>query len=161
MAPNIVSLGVGHIVLLLLSIHADARLNSHIGLGATHMSKESAAGAELFANEAFQLTESILVDLMDDEYFAQYASLFAFGNGSTNHKKLSESAQACKTYPGDALWPSADLWEAFDSFLGGALSPITPIGSPCYKDSVYHNYDASLCASVTEGWVEESTQYGR
>lgn len=147
-----------NLLLLLLCSRAGAQLNRNIQPAAANASKESAAGAELFSSEAIQLTDSVLVGLKDQEDLAQYAPLFTFGNASASHEEPSGPAQDCKTYPGDPKWPSTDSWEVFDGLLGSALSPIIPIASPCYKDSVYDNYDSSLCASVTEGWVEESTQ---
>lgn len=144
--------------LLLCSSYANAQSSRDIPPAAANVSKESAAGAELFSNEAIQLTASVLAGLHNQDEVAQYATLFAFYNASNNPEEPSEPAGECKTYPGDTLWPSTDLWEVFDDLLGKALSPIIPIASPCYRDSAYDNYDASLCASVTEGWVEESTQ---
>lgn len=159
MVHKFVSLGVcPNLVLLLLSSYASAQPNRGIPPAAANVSKESAAGAELFSNEAIQLTNSVLVGLSEQADLAQYAPLFAFGNASTSHEEPSESTEDCKTYPGSPLWPSTDLWETFNELLGNALSPIIPIASPCYRDSAYDNYDASLCATVTEGWVEESTQ---
>lgn len=145
-------------VLLMLNSCAYAQRNGEVRPAAANVSKDSAAGAELFSNEAIQLTESALMELKNLTGFAQYATLFAFGNDSNSNEEPSEGAGDCKTYPGDPSWPSADLWNVYDDLLGKALSPIIPIASPCYTDSAYDNYDASLCASVTEGWVEESTQ---
>lgn len=145
-------------ILLLLNYFAYAQRTEEVRPAAANVSKESAAGAELFSNEAIQLTNSILAELKNHNRLAQYAPLFAFGNDSNSNEESSEGARDCRTYPGDSLWPSADLWNVYDDVLGNALSPIIPIASPCYRDSVYDNYDASLCASITEGWVEESTQ---
>lgn len=146
------------LILVLLSSCANAQGSKVFRPAAANVSKESAAGADLFSNEAIQLTDSVLVDLKNDKDFAQYAPLFAFGNDSNSNEESSQRAGDCKTYPGDPLWPSEELWGAFDELLGSALSPIIPIASPCYKDSGYDNYDASLCASVTAGWNKEITQ---
>lgn len=145
-------------ILLLFSSCVYAQRNGDVRPAAAIVSKDSAAGAELFSNEAIQLTNSILVELKNHNGLAQYAPLFAFGNDSNSNEEFSEGARDCKTYPGDPSWPPADLWNVYDDLLDNALSPIIPIASPCYRDSAYDNYDASLCASVTEGWVEESTQ---
>lgn len=159
MALKSVSLGTcPGFILLLLTSYADAQRNRDIRPAAANVPRESAAGAELFSNEAIQLTESVLVELKGHGDVAQYAPLFAFGNDSTSNEESSERADECKTYPGDPSWPSADLWEVYDDLLGNALSAIIPIASPCYRDSAYDNYDASLCASVTEGWGKERTQ---
>lgn len=144
--------------LLLLSSYAGAQANRDIRSAEENVSKESAAGTELFDSEAIQLTDSVLVGLSEQDGVAQYSNLFAFGNASTDHGEPSGPAEECKTYPGDSLWPSTDAWEVFNDLLGNALSPIIPIASPCYTDSEYDNYDALLCASVTEGWTKEVTQ---
>lgn len=146
--------------LLLLNSRAEGQASGEIRPATATLSTESAAGADLFSNEAVQLTESVLLRLNDEDDLAQYAPLFAFGNGNSTNSpgEPSNTAGNCKTYPGDSLWPSEDLWGIFDELLGNALHPIIPIASPCYKNSEYDNYDASLCASVTEGWVEEETQ---
>lgn len=159
MVPKSISLGIcPGFTLLLLSPYADAQRNRDTRPAAANVPAESAAGVELFRNEAIQLTESVLGGLKDHEEFAQYAPLFAFGNDDASNEESSEGADDCRTYPGDPSWPSADLWEVFDDLLGNVLSPIVPIASPCYVDSTYDNYDSSLCASVTEGWGKESTQ---
>ncbi|POS77367.1 hypothetical protein DHEL01_v204246 [Diaporthe helianthi] len=126
---------------------------------AATLSTESAAGAELFSYEAIRLTESVLSGLNDQDDLAQYAQLFAFGNTTSSPEDPRAKGGHCKTYAGDSLWPSEDLWGLFDELLGNALSPIIPIASTCYKNSEYDNYDASICASVTEGWVVEGTHY--
>lgn len=153
MALQLVFLG-----LLLRSSQAQGQATRDIPPASATLSTESAAGAELFSNEAIQLTESVLKGLNDRDDVAQYAHLFTFGNGTSSPEQPSAPAGDCKTYAGDSLWPSEDLWGLFDKLLGNALSPIIPIASPCYTDSEYDNYDASLCASVAEGWVEEETQ---
>jgi hypothetical protein len=139
--------------LLLCSSQAHSPANRGIPPAAATVSAESAAGVELFRNEAIQLTPAVVSGLNGYEALDQYASLFTFGNGSN-----SEATGDCKTYPGDTLWPSEDLWAIFDELLGNAISPIVPIASPCYEVSVYDNFDTSVCASVTAGWVEEATQ---
>ena len=133
--------------LLLCSSYAEGQATRDIPPAAANLSTESAAGVELFSNEAIQLTESVLLGLNDQDDLAQYALLFVFGNSSISPEGSSEVAGDCKTYPDDPLWPSEDVWGIFDELLGNALSPIIPIASPCYKDSAYNNYDASLCAS--------------
>lgn len=144
------------ILLLLSHSHAEAQPGERdVRPAAAHVSRDpTAAGAELFSYEAIQLTDSVLVDLKNRTASAQYAPLFAFGS----QEPPGAGAGDCKTYPGDPLWPSADLWAVYNDLLGNALSPIVPIASPCYVDSAYDNYDASRCASVAEGWGEGSTQ---
>jgi hypothetical protein len=58
--------------------------------------------------------------------------------------------------PRDLLYPGKYEFEVFGSLLGGALERIVPIGSPCYKESEYNNYDAEKCASLVKNFdVEE------
>lgn len=159
MVAKSISLGIcPGFILVLLSSYANGQRTRDIRPAAANVATDSAAGVELFSNEAIQLTESVLMEMKDHDELAQYAPLFAFGNDDASVESSSERAEDCKTYPGDPSWPSADLWEAYDDLLGNALSPIIPMASPCYVDSAYDNYDASLCASVTEGWAKESTQ---
>ncbi|KAI7779934.1 hypothetical protein LA080_000146 [Diaporthe eres] len=154
MVPKSTSLGTCPVfILLLLGSYADAQRRRDIRPAAANVPTESAAGAKLFSNEAIQLTESVLAELKDHGEIAQYAPLFGFGNGGTSEEESSERADECKTYPGDPSWPSADLWEVYDGLLGNALSAIIPIASPCYRDSAYDNYDASLCAYDDHGSV--------
>lgn len=144
--------------LLLRNSQAQGQPTRDIPPAAATLSTESAARAELFSNEAVQLTESVLSALNDRDDLAQYAHIFSFGNSTSSPEEPPAPGGDCKTYAGDSLWPSGDLWGVFDKLLGNALSPIIPIASPCYRDSEYDNYDTSLCASVAEGWVKEETQ---
>lgn len=80
-------------------------------------------------------------------------ALFGFDDNSTATSKRSSSAK-CKTYPGDALWPSAGVWDVFDLLLGGSLIKTVPIASPCYDD--YGNYDEARCTWLTENWSNYS-----
>ncbi|KAK7932153.1 6-hydroxy-D-nicotine oxidase [Apiospora marii] len=57
---------------------------------------------------------------------------------------------ACKTYPGDELWPSASEWDVFDQLTGGALIKTVPIGAVCYVS--HESYDAEKCQTILDGW---------
>ncbi|KAK8018425.1 hypothetical protein PG991_007615 [Apiospora marii] len=57
---------------------------------------------------------------------------------------------ACKTYPGDELWPSASEWDVFDQLIGGALIKTVPIGAVCYVN--HESYDAEKCQTILDGW---------
>ncbi|KAH7069060.1 hypothetical protein BKA63DRAFT_536314 [Paraphoma chrysanthemicola] len=105
------------------------------------------ANVPLFEKEAVQLTDSVVAGLQNDPAVAEYASLFEFEDGSNSsvsaRLRRVRRAQRCKTMPGDLLYPSKLIWGVFDLLLGGALEKIVPIGSPCYKNSEYNNYDAT------------------
>ncbi|CAA9964908.1 FAD binding domain containing protein [Pyrenophora teres f. maculata] len=121
------------------------------------------ANLPLFDFEAVQLTDSAVAAIRKDAKFAQYASHFEFENASNS--TLSERARRarralrCKTMPGDGLYPSNAAWDAFDALLGGALQKVIPIGSSCYKNSVYSNYDAAKCADLVKNFDAEEIYY--
>jgi hypothetical protein len=116
-------------------------------------STKTVAGVDLFDSEIFQLTKEVLVTLAFSD-IPEVARLFA---DSTNEGKVAPGS--CKSAPGDRLWPSKQAWDTLQALLGGALSPIVPIASPCYSNSTYNNYDPSKCAAVTNGFSTESLHY--
>lgn len=61
----------------------------------------------------------------------------------------------CKTYPGDADWPSEGQWQGFNATLEGALIKPTPIPAPCYAGQ---QYDALSCTRIQQQWVNSSIQ---
>ncbi|KAF2133474.1 FAD-binding domain-containing protein [Dothidotthia symphoricarpi CBS 119687] len=116
------------------------------------------ANVQLFEAETVQLTDKVLSGLQNNPDTAQYASLFEFAN-STLRTRHARRSLRCKTMPGDALYPSKLVWSLFDMLLGGALEKIVPIGSVCYPNSEYKNYDAEKCAYITENWDAEKIYY--
>jgi hypothetical protein len=116
-------------------------------------SRHTAAGVDLFDSETFQLTKEVLATLASSDK-PEVASLFADSN---NQQRVP--SRSCKSAPGDSLWPSKQGWDTFNSLLGGTLSPILPIASPCYSNSTYNNYNASECAAVTIGFSTESLHF--
>jgi hypothetical protein len=114
------------------------------------------ANVPLFDIETIQLTENVVYELRGNPDVTKYASLFEFGDAnSTTARSRRAQAQRCKTMPGDALYPSKLVWSIFDQLSGDALEPIVPIGSPCYRDSVYNNYDAERCAFLVKSFDQE------
>lgn len=114
------------------------------------------ANVPLFDIETIQLTDDVVSELHGNPDVAKYASLFEFGDvNSTTARSRRAQAQRCKTMPGDALYPSKLVWSIFDRLSGDALEPIVPIGSPCYRDSIYNNYDAERCASLVKNFDQE------
>ena len=57
----------------------------------------------------------------------------------------SNDGRHCKTYPGDADWPSDERWSAFNSSLGGALVKGIPPAAACYQGPYY---DEARCGVV-------------
>jgi hypothetical protein len=111
------------------------------------------ANVPLFDIETIQLTENVVSELRSNPDVTKYASLFEFGNANARSRRAQ--AQRCKTMPGDALYPSKLVWSIFNQLSGDALEPIVPIGSPCYHDSVYNNYDAERCAFLVKNFDQE------
>lgn len=130
---------------------------------ATVVQTPDEAGVDLFAEETVQLTDTVVAGLVDDEFVAEYADLFAFADTTVSslpgrtRRRLRRSLR-CKTTPADLLWPSKSTWGVFDLLLGGALEKVTPIASVCYESSEYNNYDAAKCAKITNEWNVPSTQ---
>jgi hypothetical protein len=70
----------------------------------------------------------------------------------------SSQTAKCRTYPGDAAWPTAAEWHAFNQTIGGRLVATVPLAAPCHNDewAVYNN---ETCAALQHGWLEPQTQY--
>lgn len=62
---------------------------------------------------------------------------------------------ACKAFPGNADWPSDDIWKQLAFSLNGTLLKPAPVSSVCYNNTAYNNYDAAACANITQGWGTE------
>jgi hypothetical protein len=60
-------------------------------------------------------------------------------------------ASSCKTYPGDAAWPSSVQWASLNSTINGRLISTIPIASVCHNGPL-GSYDADACATVQDGW---------
>lgn len=150
-----------HLAALLLSfLHITSSQTIELGdeiIAATYdiisPAAEEIASAFLLHSEAFQLTDAVLANLT--ALHLSNISLFGFGDDSastTNRRPISSGT--CKTYPGDALWPSDDLWDIFDFLLGGALIKTKPVASPCYDE--FGNYNESQCAWLNSNWSNDS-----
>lgn len=116
------------------------------------------ANVPLFDLETVQLTDNVVAELQVNPEVAAFASLFEFGDSDTTsaeRTRRARSTQRCKTMPGDVLYPSKPVWALIDLLLGGALEPVVPIGSPCYPNSTYNNYDAERCAYLVKNQFAE------
>jgi hypothetical protein len=117
------------------------------------------ANVPLFNTEVVQLTDDVVADLQSNPDVSKYASLFEFEDSpdstvSARTRRVRKSLR-CKTMPGDLLYPNKLVWGIFDALLGGALEKIVPIGSPCYQNSEYNNYNAAKCASLVQNYDQE------
>ncbi|KAI1496539.1 FAD binding domain-containing protein [Biscogniauxia marginata] len=109
--------------------------------------------ADLFKDEALQLTDSVIANLTKLDL--SNITLFAFQNESDAGNSVKHTLFGkCKTYPGDFLWPPKFLWKLFDILLGGALVETVPYAAPCYND--FGNYDQAKCDFITNNWVNGS-----
>ncbi|KAF2258259.1 FAD binding domain-containing protein [Lojkania enalia] len=129
---------------------------------ATVTPSDSDAGVALFSEETVQLTDDVIANLENNTEVAEIAHLLAFEDSNITEsaqRRVRRTWSRCKTSPGDILWPSKLVWTLFDLLLGGALEPIIPIASPCYRRSEYNNYNAAKCADITNNWSDGATHY--
>lgn len=127
-------------------------------LASETIASKSPAGANLFDNEAVQLTEDALRAADTTINGIDYVYLFGFEN-NTDLRTSSNPSQTngdCKTFPGDSNFPRPAVWVALDRLLGGALIKTTPIGAPCYKNSGV--YDAAKCADISARFTTSALQ---
>jgi len=85
-----------------------------------------------FPYESIQLTEAEVRNQTD----------LQFGNTL----RPAKSNAVCKTFPGDAAWPSDARWAAFNATLGGALIKPKPVGAVCYSGP---DYNPAKCIQAT------------
>jgi hypothetical protein len=142
--------------LLATAQSSDPSFTTSVAPATETVAPDSVANVQLFDTETVQLTEDVLSILQNDPATAEYASLFEFGDTkNATAKAHSRRSLRCKTMPGDSLYPSKLVWGLFDGLLGGALEKIVPIGSVCYKDSEYKNYNAERCDYITKNFDSE------
>lgn len=65
----------------------------------------------------------------------------------------------CRCFPGDACWPSAESWNAFNETLGGKLIATVPIASTCHNGFPGVSYDAARCDEIRGNWPRPSLHY--
>ncbi|KAF2004791.1 isoamyl alcohol oxidase [Amniculicola lignicola CBS 123094] len=62
----------------------------------------------------------------------------------------------CKTYPGDAAWPTASTWSTLNSTVGGNLFKVVPPGASCYNSfGGASMYNQQQCSAANSGWSKE------
>lgn len=94
------------------------------------------------------LTDAVLGNLTDREL--SNIELFAFD--ATPEVTKRAKSQQCKTFPGDALWPTRTIWKVFNLLTGNALIETVPIGAVCYEGTPA--YDEAKCADVLARWAQ-------
>ncbi|EFQ35837.1 FAD binding domain-containing protein [Colletotrichum graminicola M1.001] len=67
-----------------------------------------------------------------------------------------QSDADCRCYPGDACWPTAADWDAFNQTVGGRLIATVPIGAPCH-DSSFGSYNEAECTALQNAWGSPET----
>ncbi|KAI1756127.1 hypothetical protein F4782DRAFT_537917 [Xylaria castorea] len=60
----------------------------------------------------------------------------------------SRAAKECKSFPGDANWPSESSWAQLNASIGGVLLKPKPAASPCYPGP---DHDAARCQFLVSG----------
>ncbi|KAK0631177.1 hypothetical protein B0T17DRAFT_486958 [Bombardia bombarda] len=102
--------------------------------------------ASRFDWENAQLTNAIVANLSKQQQPNNSSSYFDFGSDA------KVARPACKTFPGDASWPSTQLWNSFNATVDGALIKTVPLAAPCYNN--WPQRDAAACQYVTEHWSD-------
>jgi hypothetical protein len=72
-------------------------------------------------------------------------------------RRNNGTQHACRTLPGDANWPSARSWQAFNDTVNGRLIATAPLAQPCHDDF----YDAETCDNLKSEWDLPWIQYGQ
>lgn len=127
-------------------------------------STNTAAGVPLFEAETIQFTESVFQSLEENEDAAirQLAPLFAFDSENSDaqqRRAVRRQDARCKTGPEDGAWPTKAEWNLLSILTLGTLKSITPIASPCYRNSSYNNYNVEKCAQISEDWDTAELHY--
>ncbi|KAI4694177.1 uncharacterized protein J4E84_002759 [Alternaria hordeiaustralica] len=73
-------------------------------------------------------------------------------NGAVRFGSAAQAAAPtnCKIIPGDAEWPSEDVWDSFNDTLGGVLLKPRPLASVCYTGE---GYNAARCEQYKSNWA--------
>ncbi|KAK3674091.1 hypothetical protein LTR78_005938 [Recurvomyces mirabilis] len=67
-------------------------------------------------------------------------------------------AQKCRSYPGDASWPTTAQWTAFNKTINGRLVATVPLAAPCHDDK-WAKYNNATCTSLQASWLEPQEHY--
>ncbi|KAE8149173.1 hypothetical protein BDV25DRAFT_168017 [Aspergillus avenaceus] len=67
----------------------------------------------------------------------------------------AKADSTCRCFPGDACWPSQDVWAKFNETIDGRLVATVPLGIPCHDP----NYDETKCKALREAWTTPELHY--
>lgn len=148
MTPRVVLRSLVALSPILLSL-----VNSQSAPAQTTVPETTAANAPLLDAERIELTDAVIERIANEQVTSSVAENLVFESDST----VSRNFSSCKTYPGDALWPSATFWDVLDTLLNNSLIPTVPISSPCY-DSKWGSKDAAKCSTVINTFGQPLTQ---
>src|SRR4051812_26612309 len=103
-----------------------AMRHTKLTLAAAVLTVHSCVLAINFPWEQTQLTDTDIGDF----------SAIAFGNQPA---ASGITQKRCRTFPGDAAWPSVQEWNRLNASLGGALIQTVPQGAYCYPTHPTYN----------------------
>ncbi|KAK3346060.1 hypothetical protein B0T25DRAFT_267723 [Lasiosphaeria hispida] len=130
---------------------AGLQFPQHAAAGGSVSSPTPNTCAGKFAYESAELTDAVLADIGAQDPAS--APLLGFGDDpDSGSATRPPSGPACKVFPGDAAWPSTQLWNLFNTSLGGALIKTVPLAAPCYNNWPQRN--AAECQYVTDHWAD-------
>ncbi|KAH9877787.1 Zinc finger E-box-binding homeobox 1 [Plenodomus biglobosus] len=66
-----------------------------------------------------------------------------------------QTSSCCRTFPGDATWPSKSEWDTFNQTVGGRLVATVPLGAPCHAP----NFNNATCEALKSKWQAEEIHY--
>lgn len=123
--------------------------------------EKKATGSRLFDFETIQLTDDVIkrLDGATESQISKISRLVAFYNSFDIDDGKTRPGE-CKAFPGDADWPDNEVWDEFNSLLGGALISTVPIAAPCY-DSEWGPKDMTKCNDVISKFGTPPLQYVR
>lgn len=63
---------------------------------------------------------------------------------------------SCKSIPGDAAWPSTDVWNALNETVNGRLIATVPLPSVCHLEP-FGTYNEDACTALKTAWLDDQT----
>jgi len=72
------------------------------------------------------------------------------------HQARDVGASQCRLIPEDPAWPSMDVWDSFNSTIGGRLVQTVPVGTPCYAGP---GFNEDECQAIRASWRNPDFQY--
>lgn len=78
-------------------------------------------------------------------------------------RTINGESYGCKSYLGEAEWPSQSKWNALNQTVGGALQIHVPPGAVCHNTfdgplGTINSYDAAACAEANAMFSDEQWQ---